>query len=750
MPDIDVDFCYERRDEVIRYVREKYGEDRVAGIITFGTLKGKAAIKDVGRVLEFSYGETDKMAKLYPAPVQGKDHPLEKALEIEPRLREMRDRGTERERELFDYAFRLEGLMRHASRHAAGIVIANRPLSEYLPLFVDKEGAVLTQYSMNDVEWIGLIKFDFLGLKTLTFLADAVAIIRATRPEGANLDLAALPLDDPKTYKLLAKGDTVGIFQMESGGMRKMITQLRPSRFEDLIAALALFRPGPLDSGMDQDFIKRKHGKEKIVYDHPLLEGVLNETYGTMIYQEQVMQIAQTLAGYSLQDADNLRKAMGKKKKEEMDKERDRFQKGAVGQGIKADLATRIFEQMEKFAAYGFNKSHSAAYALISFQTAYVKAHYPTEFMAALLSLEMGDTDSTYKNIAECRSHGIAILPPDINESGEKFTVTAKGIRFGLGAVKGVGSKAIEIIQRARDEGGPFKDLGDFANRVRGQQINRRVLESLMKCGTFDSLHPSRAMLLTEGDGTPAYVDRVMQWAATAAESAGQITLFKLEDVPPPRQPANVPEWTDKQRLTAEKETVGFYITGHPLDKYENDLRRLVTAPITELGARQSQEKIKAGGVVHTLKLKNNKKGDRYATFNLEDKSGTIEVIVWPEAYRKYEARIASDDPIYVSGTLEVSEERCQIIGDEIGSLDDMRFRNAKEVVLTFAEGLTAERAAALASALQAHPGTRAVTLHLMEEGIIANVKLPRFKVAPSEKLATAVERLGARINYVQ
>jgi DNA polymerase-3 subunit alpha len=754
MPDIDVDFCYQRRDEVIRYVREKYGEDRVAGIITFGTLKGKAAIKDVGRVLEFSYGETDKMAKLYPAPVQGKDHPLEEALKIEPKLREMRDRGTDRERELFDYAFRLEGLMRHASRHAAGIVIANKPLSDYLPLFVDKEGAILTQYSMNDVEWIGLIKFDFLGLKTLTFLADAVSIIKATspKPEAQHLDLAKLPLDDAKTYKLLAKGDTVGIFQMESGGMRKMITQLRPSRFEDLIAALALFRPGPLDSGMDQDFIKRKHGKEKIVYDHPALEGVLNETYGTMIYQEQVMQIAQKLAGYSLQDADNLRKAMGKKKKEEMDKERDRFQQGAVAQGIKAELATRIFEQMEKFAAYGFNKSHSAAYALISFQTAYLKAHYPTEFMAALLSLEMGDTDSTYKNIAECRSHGIAILPPDINESGEKFTVVpGKGIRFGLGAVKGVGSKAIEIIQKARDEGGPYTDLADFCNRVRGQQINRRTLESLIKCGAFDSLHPSRSTMLSEGEmGATCFLDRVMQWAATAGESAGQITLFKLESVAPPKPPANVPEWSDKQRLTAEKETVGFYITGHPLDKFENDLRRLVSAAIADLGGRQNSEQIKAGGVVHTLKLKNNKKGDRYATFNLEDKSGTIEVIVWPEAYRKYEARIASDEPIYVAGKLEVGEDRCQIIADEIGALADMRFKNAKEVCLVFSEPLTHERAEALSRALQAHPGTRAVSLQIQEEEIVANVKLPRFKISPSEKLADAVERLGARINYIQ
>jgi len=749
MPDIDVDFCYERRDEVIRYVREKYGEDHVAGIITFGTLKGKQVIKDVGRVLEFSFGETDRMAKLYPAPVQGKDRPLERALELEPRLRELRDRG-DRERQLFDYALRLEGLLRHASKHAAGIVISSRPLVEHLPLFVDKEGAVLTQYSFNDVEWIGLIKFDFLGLKTLTMLANAVAIIGEHR--NVAIDLAALPLDDAQTYRLLSKGDTIGVFQMESGGMRKMITQLRPSRFEDLIAALALFRPGPLDSGMDQDFIKRKHGKERVTYEHPLLEDILKETYGTLVYQEQVMQIARVLAGYSMEDADNLRRAMGKKKQEEMDKERDRFLAGAVQQGITPELARAIFEQMEKFAAYGFNKSHSAAYALISYQTAYLKAHYPQEFMAALLSLEMGETDNTYKNIAECRSHGIPILPPDINESGERFTVTGKGIRFGLGAVKGVGSKAIEIIRGARQEGGPFADLPDFANRVRGQQINRRVLESLIKCGAFDSLHPSRAMLLSEGpNGEPAYLDRVLQWASTAAESAGQITLFKLSSVAPPKPPASISEWSDKQRLAAEKETVGFYVTGHPLDKFEHDLRRLTTAPVAELAARPNQERVKVGGVVHTLKLKNNKKGDRYATFNLEDKSGTIEVIVWPEAYRKHEALIASDEPLCVSGVLEVSEERCQIITDEIVALAAVREQSVREIRLRLDEdALTAERALELARMLQAHPGKCAASIEVLADGYVASVRLPRFRVAATEKLVDAVERLfGGRVAHL-
>jgi len=751
MPDIDVDFCYERRDEVIRYVREKYGDDRVAGIITFGTLKGKAAIKDVGRVLEFSFGETDRIAKLYPAPVQGKDHPLEKAMELEPRLAEMR--GREREKPLFDYAFKLEGLLRHASKHAAGIVISDRPLSENLPLFVDKDRTVLTQYPYGDVEWIGLIKFDFLGLKTLTFLADIVRLVR--EDTGTTVDLASLALTDPPTYQLLCKGDTTGVFQMESGGMRKMVTQLRPSCFEDLIAALALFRPGPLESGMDQDFIKRKHGKSKVEYEHPLLEGILNETYGTLVYQEQVMQIARVLAGYSMADADNLRRAMGKKKKEEMDKERHRFRDGAAQQGLKPDLATTIFDQMEKFAAYGFNKSHSAAYALISFQTAYLKAHYRRQFMAALLSLEMGEIDKTYKNIAECRSHDIPILAPDINESGERFTVTEKGIRFGLGAVKGVGGKAIEIILAARREGGPFVDLPDFANRVRGQQINRRVLECLIKCGAFDSLGASRAMLLSEGPmGEPAYLDKVMQWSSTSGEAAGQITLFALGSVPPPPPTPGIIPWSDKQRLAAEKETVGFYVTGHPLDKFERDLRRITSGVISELGARgrADREKVKVGGVVHTLKLKNNKKGDRYATFNLEDKSGTIEVIVWPEAYRKYETMIASDEPICVGGLLEVSEERCQIIADDIASLAAVRQQAVREIRLRLDEAaLTAERAHELARMLESHPGSCTASIEVMAEGYVASVRLPRFRVAASETLVDAVEELfGDRVAFLQ
>jgi DNA polymerase-3 subunit alpha len=444
---------------------------------------------------------------------------------------------------------------------------------------------------------------------------------------------------------------------------------------------------------------------------------------------------------------------MGKKKRAEMEGERERFRDGAVGHGIKAERALAIFDQMEKFAAYGFNKSHSAAYALISFQTAYLKADYPEEFMAGLLSLEMGETDSTYKNIAECRARGIPILPPDINESGEKFTVTDKGIRFGLGAVRGVGSKAIEIILAARREGGPFTDLADFANRVRGQQINRRVIECLIKCGAFDSLGTARESLLSASEtGAPSYLDRVLQWASTAAESAGQITLFALASVAPPRPPGDMPVWSDKQRLAAEKETVGFYITGHPLDKFERDLKRLTTAPIAALGARTNQEKVKVGGVVHTLRLKNNKRGDRYATFNLEDKSGTIEVIVWPEAYRKYEPLIASDQPLCVGGTLEVSEERCQIIGAEIEALAAVREHSVREIRIRLGEAaLTAERAQRLAEMLRAHPGSCPASIEVLADAYVASVRLPRFRVAASEQLVDAVERLfGGRVAYLQ
>ena len=742
MPDIDMDFCFERRDEVIRYVREKYGDDRVAQIITFGTLKGKAAIKDVGRVLGFNYNETDKIAKLYPAPKQGKDFPLANALDMEPRLKALRDSG-EREGRLFEYALKLEGLLRHSSKHAAGIVIANRPLVELLPLYKDKDGNVMTQFGWGEVDAIGLIKFDFLGLKTLTLLAKIVERIRQGR--GVAVDLAALPLTDKGTYRLIAKGDTVGIFQMESGGMRNVLTQLHPSKFEEVIAVLALFRPGPLDSGMVDQYIKRKHGKEEVHYLHPKLKSILQDTYGVIVYQEQVMQIAQTLAGYSLGDADNLRRAMGKKDPEKMAKERQRFIAGAIKQGLPEKQAGEIFDQMETFAAYGFNKSHSAAYALISYHTAYLKAHYPEEFLAGLLTLEMGDTDKTYKNIAECRERKIPILPPDVNESFADFTVIhaegKRAIRFGLGAVRGVGTKAIDAIVAAR-ESGPFSDLADFCKRVETQQVNKRVVESLIKCGAFDFSGVARRRLI-EG------LDVILRWAGQGSrpENANQMGLFSATALAaavaaaPPLP--DVPEWPQTELLRAEREAIGFFITGHPLDKYERDLRRFTDAGTGDLRQRNNQDKVRVGGVIHSLKLKNSKKGDRYATFNLEDKTGVVEVIAWPETYRKCEAVIHGEEPVVVAGAVDVGEERCQLIANEVLPLTAAREQAVKQVHFALlADRVDEKHLHKLRDTLSQHRGSCPAFLHLLlpdrTETVIALP--PALRVAPSEKLIEEID----------
>ena len=738
MPDIDVDFCYERRDEVIRYIKEKYGEDKVAQIITFGTLKGKQAIKDVGRVLEFSYGETDRIAKMYPAPNQGKDHPLSAALEMEPRLREVRDKG-EREQKLFQHSIKLEGLLRHASKHAAGIVISPDPLVEHLPLYVDKDKNVLTQYSGPDVDAIGLIKFDFLGLKTLTLLNDVVSRVKQSRDLA--VDLATIPIDDKPTYKLLTRGETVGVFQMEGSGIRKLITQLKPSSFEDIFAVIALFRPGPLDSGAADQFIKRKNGKEAVTYPHPLLEPVLEETYGVTIYQEQVMQIAQILAGYSLSDADNLRRAMGKKKKEVMQEEREKFLHGAAANGVPDKVAAEIFDAMETFAAYGFNKSHAASYALISYQTAYLKTHFRQEFMAALTSLEMGDTNKTYKNIAECRANDIPVLPPDVNESGEGFTVRGETIRFGLGAVKGVGAKAVEVIELAREDG-PFRSVLDFCSRVHSTQTNKRVMESLIKCGAFDSFGMPRAQLLVG-------MEDAMKWAAQKAggqANPNQMGLFADGALDPAEPVWRVTEeWSDIEKLNHERETLGFFITGHPLDKYAGRLHGVTSADTEKLKTRKHQDKVRIAGVVHSLKLKNNKKGDRYATLTLEDKHGGVEVIIWPEAYRRFEVAVHSDMPVMMTGSVDVGEDRHQIIANEIVLLDSVAKNEVEQFHIQLpAETITKEDLVALKDVLGRHTGKCDTFLHLVRPDLSETIiSLPeKLKVEPTEAMLLGVEAL--------
>jgi len=758
MPDIDVDFCIRGRAQVIQYVKDKYGADRVAQIATFGTLKAKAAIRDVGRALGFSFAETDTIAKLIPAPKQGFDYPLAESMRMEPRLPEL-IKNDPRVKTLMDHALRLEGLVRHASTHAAGVVLSNLPLVDHLPLFVDKEGGIVTQFDMSCVEKIGLVKFDFLGLKTLTLIHDCLKLIDATR--GEKIDLNHLPLDDKKTYRTLCNGNTTGVFQLESGGIREMTVKIRPNCFEDLVAILALYRPGPLDSGMAEEYIKRKHGREKIKYLHPLLETILKDTYGVIVYQEQVMQIAQVLAGYTMGDADMLRRAMGKKDPEEMAAQRERFVEGARGKKIDDKIAAEIFDQMETFARYGFNKSHSAAYALVSYQTAYLKTHYPVEFIATLMTSEMGDTDKVIKNLAECRGKDIEVLAPDINESRADFTPVGSKIRFGLAAVKNVGEKAVEVILETRAKDRPFESLFDFCRRVDTTAVNRRVIESLIKCGAFDSTQVSRARMF-------GALDDAMKagQAHQRDQSSNQIDIFgmlgaptrggkKAGDIYP-----QVSEWSTQEALAFEKEALGFYITGHPLDKFDRVLKKIASGMIATLKEKGQPGDVKIGGVVSALRLRNTKKGDRYGSFNLEDKTGFIEVLAWPDTYKKCSGLLGADDPIFVKGRLEVGEERIQVIANDIEALSEAAKNqkygtvngNGEKIHLYVREAeVSAEELVILRDTLLDFPGRSTVYLHLLQsvngETVI---ELPdQVRIASTPELVGTVERLfGARVSF--
>jgi DNA polymerase-3 subunit alpha len=760
MPDIDVDFCIRGRAQVIQYVKDKYGADRVAQIATFGTLKAKAAIRDVGRALGFSFAETDMIAKLIPAPKQGFDYPLTESMKMEPRLPELM-KNDPRVKTLIDHALRLEGLVRHASTHAAGVVLSNLPLVDHLPLFVDKEGGIVTQFDMSCVEKIGLVKFDFLGLKTLTLIHDCLKLIDVTR--GEKIDLNRLALDDRKTYQTLCNGNTTGVFQLESGGIREMTVKIRPNCFEDLVAILALYRPGPLDSGMAEEYIKRKHGKEKIKYLHPLLETILKDTYGVIVYQEQVMQIAQVLAGYTMGDADFLRRAMGKKDPAEMAAQRERFVEGARGKKIDEKRAGEIFDQMETFARYGFNKSHSAAYALVSYQTAYLKTHFPVEFMAALMTSEMGDTDKIIKNLAECRGKGIEVLAPDINESRADFTPVGNKIRFGLAAVKNVGEKAVEVILESRSKDGAFESLFDFCRRVDTTAVNRRVIESLIKCGAFDSTQVSRARMI-------GAVDDAMKagQAHQRDQLSNQIDIFGMLGTPAKggKKPGDVypqfNEWSAQEALAFEKEALGFYITGHPLDKFDRVLKKIASGTIAALKEKAQPGEVKIGGVVSGLRLRNTKKGDRYGGFNLEDKTGFIEVIAWPDTYKKCSAFLGADDPIFVKGRLEAGEERIQVIANEIEALTEAAKNqkngagkvngNGEKVHLYIREAeVSAEELVILRDTLLDFPGRSTVYLHMLQA---ANgetiIELPdQVRIASTPELEGIVERLfGPRVSF--
>src|SRR6516225_6221676 len=627
MPDFDVDFCQDRRDEVIRYVQEKYGRDQVAQIITFGTLQARGVLRDVGRVLQMPYGQVDKLTKLVPqnpaAPVT-----LAQAIEGEPKLQAFRDEDPVVAR-AFDIAQKLEGLTRHASTHAAGIVIGDRPLSELVPLYRDpKSDMPVTQFNMKWVEPAGLVKFDFLGLKTLTVLDVAVKLLKK---RGIDVDLATLPLDDTASYQMLARGDVVGVFQVESQGMRRALVDMRPDRFEDIIALVALYRPGPMAN--IPTYCARKHGDEEPEYLHPLLEPNLKETFGVIIYQEQVMQIAQVMAGYSLGEADLLRRAMGKKIRAEMEKQRERFVAGSVQNGVSRGQAETIFELLAKFADYGFNKSHAAAYALVSYHTAYMKAHYPVEFLAASMTLDLNNTDKLSEFRAEAQRLGIKVEPPSINRSGPTFEVSDGAIHYALAALKGVGPQAIELIVEARQKGGLFTSLADFAARVSPRAINKRIIESLAAAGAFDTLEPNRARVFAGADAILAACQRSHE-----AEASGQNDMFgNALDAPTIILP-QVEPWLPAERLRREYDAIGFFLSGHPLDDYATVLKRLRVQSWAEF-SRAVKTGATAGKVAATVVSRmerRTKTGNKMGIIGLSDPTGHFEAVLFSEGLAQY------------------------------------------------------------------------------------------------------------------
>jgi DNA polymerase-3 subunit alpha len=739
MPDIDVDFCIYGREVVIDYVRSKYGAENVAQIITFGTMMAKGVIRDVGRALNLPYGEVDKIAKLVPGVL---NITLKEALQQEPKLKELVEKDP-KVKELFNIALALEGLTRHASTHAAGVVVTPKPLPEYLPLYTDpKSGGQVTQFAMSYVEKIGLVKFDFLGLKTLTVINNAVRLIR----EGKNpdFDLKLVGDNDPETYRLLSAGETTGVFQLESSGMKELLVKLKPNCFEDIIAICALYRPGPLGSGMVDDFIQRKHGRKAITYDFPQLEPILKDTYGVIVYQEQVMLIAQVLAGYSLGGADLLRRAMGKKKAEEMAKQKQIFLKGAKENMLDPKKAEGVFDLMEKFAAYGFNKSHSAAYALVAYHTAYLKAHYPVEFMAALLTEDMENTDKVIKNISEVRSMGIEVLPPDINASDRTFTVHDKAIRFGLGAVKGVGSAALESILEVRKEN-PFSSLHDFCERVDLRKVNKKVVEALVKCGAFDSLGGRRAQFMAVLEEAMEIGQKVQR-----ERQMGQESLFGAEEVVSSNgngygKLPELDEWAENIRLGFEKEALGFYITGHPLARHSAAIKRFSTCDTSELQERADKEEVKICGIVSGLKELTTKKGDRMAFVTLEDLTGFVEMVVFPEVYQASSELLKSEEPLLVSGTLDVGEETVKLMATEVLSLREVKERLTRKVHFRLTTpGLDEEQLRALKELMVRHRGGCEAVLHMLipnrSETVIG---LPEsLKVAASDEIMDDAEKL--------
>ncbi|MDH5324765.1 MAG: DNA polymerase III subunit alpha [Gammaproteobacteria bacterium] len=745
MPDFDVDFCMEGRDRVIEYVSEHYGKEKVSQIITYGSMAAKAVVRDVGRVLGHPYGFVDQIAKLIPFDI---GITLDKALEQEEALRERYQREEEVQL-LIDMARSLEGLSRNAGKHAGGVVIAPSKLTDFSPLYCEQGGASLvTQFDKDDVESVGLVKFDFLGLRTLTIIDWALKTINAQKQTLGEepIQIERISLEDEASYTLLKNCSTTAVFQLESRGMKDLIKRLQPDNFEDIVALVALFRPGPLQSGMVDDFINRKHGRAKVEYPHPDLAPILKPTYGVILYQEQVMQIAQVLASYTLGGADLLRRAMGKKKPEEMAKQREIFTEGALGRGVEAKTATYIFDLMEKFAGYGFNKSHSAAYALVSYQTAWLKTHYPEAFMAAVLSADMDNTDKVVTLIEECREMDLSVTPPDVNLCDYRFTVKQDGvILYGLGAIKGVGEGAIEVVRQERLDHGPYADLFEFCRRVDLKRLNRRTLEALIKAGAMDSLGPNRATCM-------AYLNTALKAAEQQSQNvdSGQSDLFGLDSAPrtavTPDMQA-VPEWDDETRLNGEKETLGLYLTGHPIDRYEQELRDIISSKICDLNPKSNQT-IRIAGLIVALRTMNTRRGDRMAFLTLDDRSGRVELAVFSDAYQHYRDMLAKDRLVVVEGEVSVDEYSggIKMSAQKIFDINKTREIFAKRLLLTLDKTKTEQGFASLLKNVldPFKQGHCPIYVHYKGQGANARIRLgEQWNVHPTDELIHRLTELA-------
>ncbi|MFH1309129.1 MAG: DNA polymerase III subunit alpha [Candidatus Omnitrophota bacterium] len=740
MPDIDIDFCFERRGEVIDYVIEKYSKENVAQIITFGTMMAKGVLRDVGRVMSIPYAEVDKIAKLVPAD---SGITLQQALEVEPELRKQYEEDPV-VRQLIDTSKRLEGLNRHASTHAAGVVISDKPLHKRIPLFKTADDQITTGYSMKSLEKIGMLKMDFLGLKTLTVIDQAVKIVKRTRQE--EIDINSISLEDKKTFDLLIKAETSGVFQLESSGMRDLLRKIRPEKFEDLIAILALYRPGPMGSGMLDEFIKRKQGKIEVKYDHPALEPILKETYGIIVFQEQVMQIVSTLAGFSMAEADNVRKVMGKKIHEALETIKLQFLTGAQKNNVNKETAEKIWDFIAYFAGYGFNKSHSAAYAMVSYRTAFLKANYPVEFMTALLTSEKNNTDKISDYINESIRMGINILPPDVNESFRDFTVVGTDIRFGLSAVKNVGAGAAENIIDTRKNNGRFESIYDFAQKAELRTVNRKVVESLIKCGAFDSTNIYRSQAM-------AILDKVLNIASKTNRdrSLGQLSFFddasaddsfkkNFQEMP------DIPEWPEQQLLANEKEMLSFYITKHPLVRFEKLLNAYSTARISEFAGMADGKEVLVGGIINKARITvTRKKAEKMAIVSLADLETFIEVLVFPKAYRKAPELIREDELVYVYGRLNLREEEPKIVAEDIIPLEKVKEKFTKSVLIRISTDIVEEdMMLRIKRVLKRYKGVTTVFIDLVApEGRTVRISVDKdLFVSPQDELIENIESI--------